>query len=326
MMFEVLGFTEMTESVYFALLAAPHADLQEIRTALGVTEEEMRVALDDLARMSLVLNSSRTAAAVRPVNPQAGLAALVARRQREIDESKAAFEVMLTAHAPRGGPTGPGVERLDGAGQIRERVRYLAGSCQWEACWFAPGGAQSAESIATSRELDADAIDRGVRLRTIYLDSVRNDPATLAYAQWLGEQGGEVRTTPSLPLRMLVVDRTTAVVPVDVDDPSASAMVLSGGSVVAALVALFQSAWRAASPLGMARRRDEQGLSAQERRVLHFLAAGLTDEAIARQLGVSVRTSRRVASDLLARLNARSRFQAGVRAAANNWLTAADLD
>ena len=60
--------------------------------------------------------------------------------------------------------------------------------------------------------------------------------------------------------------------------------------------------------------------------MLRLLAGGLTDEMIARRLGVSVRTARRAASDLLSRLGARSRFQAGARAVAREWLDADDLD
>lgn len=188
-----------------------------------------------------------------------------------------------------------------------------------------PGGAQSAASLEASRALDAEAVDRGVRLRTIYLDSVRNDQSTLDYANWLSELGSEVRTTPILPLRMLIVDRSLAVVPMQNDNTGAKAMVVTSDSIVAALMALFNTTWKAASPLGMARRRDDDGLSAQERQVLILLSEGFTDEVIARRLGVSVRTARRIASELLARLNARSRFQAGAKAAARGWIHPEDL-
>jgi DNA-binding CsgD family transcriptional regulator len=49
-------------------------------------------------------------------------------------------------------------------------------------------------------------------------------------------------------------------------------------------------------------------------------AEGHTDEAIAKRLGVSHRTARRIASELMERLDARSRFEAGVRALQQGWL------
>lgn len=326
-MFEALGLNTVTEAVYFALLESPGAGIKEITDRLNLTEDEARAALDELAQMSLVYEPAYAPGIVRSVNPEAGLATLVARRQREMDESRAAFEALVSSRAEnRTKVTEPGVERLEGIDAIRSRIRELAETCQWESSSFMPGGAQSVESLMASRELDAEAIDRGVRVRTIYLDSLRNDQPTLEYAAWLNDLGSEVRTAPTLPLRLLIIDRRIAVVPANTDDTRAAAVVLSSDGVVAGLAALFQSVWKLATPLGSSRRRDDEGLSSQDRHVLKLLGAGLTDEMIARRMGVSVRTARRFASDLLTRLNARSRFQAGAKAAARNWLTDDDLD
>lgn len=48
----------------------------------------------------------------------------------------------------------------------------------------------------------------------------------------------------------------------------------------------------------------------------------MTDDAIAKRLGVSPRTARRVANDMMERLGARSRFQAGALAVQHGWLPA----
>jgi DNA-binding CsgD family transcriptional regulator len=57
-----------------------------------------------------------------------------------------------------------------------------------------------------------------------------------------------------------------------------------------------------------------------ERALLVLLAQGLTDDAAAKRLCVSVRTERRMVADLLRRLNAGSRFEAGVKATRLGWL------
>ncbi|MCM4081122.1 helix-turn-helix domain-containing protein [Paractinoplanes hotanensis] len=49
--------------------------------------------------------------------------------------------------------------------------------------------------------------------------------------------------------------------------------------------------------------------------MLGLLATGLTDESVAARLGVSERTVRRTMAAVMARLGARSRFQAGLIAA-----------
>jgi DNA-binding NarL/FixJ family response regulator len=57
-----------------------------------------------------------------------------------------------------------------------------------------------------------------------------------------------------------------------------------------------------------------------ERKLLDLLAQGLTDEAVAKRLGVSVRTERRMIASLMRRLQASGRFEAGVKAAQYNWI------
>jgi len=333
-MFEALGLNPTTESVYLAMLELPEANLEDLARRLDLDRAQLLDALDDLARMSLLHRPVAGPEPVRLVDPEVGLAALlarqqteVARRQQEIEESRAAFSTLLAARAeqqPRAAE--PGVDRLIGIDAIRARLRELAETCTWEACSFMPGGAQSASSLAASRPLDADAINRGVRLRTVYQDSVRNDPGTREYAEWLGELGSEVRTAPTLPLRMLIVDRQYALVPVNADNSAAMALTISGTGIVSALFALFNGVWKDATPFGAPRRRDDNGLSVQERQVLRLLGEGHTDEVIARRLGISVRTARRVAANLLARLGARSRFQAGVLAVSRSWIDSTEIE
>jgi hypothetical protein len=110
--------------------------------------------------------------------------------------------------------------------------------------------AQSQASLDASRPLDEDAMARGIDLRTLYQDSVRNDPATYAYAQWMTERGGQVRTAPVLPPRLLIFDRTTAVVPIDPANTRAGALCTTEPAIVASLATIFEQAWNIAVPLG----------------------------------------------------------------------------
>ncbi len=65
---------------------------------------------------------------------------------------------------------------------------------------------------------------------------------------------------------------------------------------------------------------DKSDPSDSERLLLQLLSLGAKDEAAARHLGVSVRTVRRMIADLMRRMDARSRFQAGILAAERGWL------
>ncbi|MFF7729079.1 response regulator transcription factor [Streptomyces sp. NPDC008001] len=61
-------------------------------------------------------------------------------------------------------------------------------------------------------------------------------------------------------------------------------------------------------------------LGEPERALLSFIAQGHTDESAAAQLHVSPRTARRMTASIMERLGARSRFEAGLKAARLGWL------
>jgi len=91
--------------------------------------------------------------------------------------------------------------------------------------------------------------------------------------------------------------------------------------VIASLLELFESVWRTAAPLDVGHPIEAgTGLSDTERTLLTMLADGATDETAAKKLGVSLRTVRRIVADLMRRLDAGSRFEAGIKAAKNGWL------
>jgi DNA-binding NarL/FixJ family response regulator len=95
---------------------------------------------------------------------------------------------------------------------------------------------------------------------------------------------------------------------------SASCAVTTSPALVGGVYSLFTAAWEAATDLGSYLRGEVPDLAPEAREILRALGAGLTDEAAARRLGTSLRTYRRRVAELMAALEAGSRFQAGVRA------------
>jgi DNA-binding CsgD family transcriptional regulator len=328
-MLEGLGLDRDTEQVYREMLRDPTAGVARIVAELGLPESTVRGALDALARLALLRPSWDDPDTLVPVSPDVGLTSLLSKeqqvlaaRQQQIEASRTAVAALVADYADmRPRQPDPDVERLIGAEAVAERLEHLARHATTETLSLLPGGAQSATSLHASRPLDEGALQRGIRLRTVYLDSMRNDAATLAYAHWLTELGGEVRTNAVLPMRMFVVDREVAVVPMPMQAGGVAAILLRSPALIVGLCALFDGIWKGATPLHARRRaRDTHGLTSQERAILGLLGDGHTDEVIARRLAVSVRTCRRVIADLMERLDARSRFQAGVLAQAGGWL------
>ncbi|MEZ5096484.1 MAG: LuxR C-terminal-related transcriptional regulator [Nocardioides sp.] len=183
-----------------------------------------------------------------------------------------------------------------------------------------PGRRHTAVSMRASRPLNAAALARGVAIRAVYQNSARTDPATMEYARWFNEAGGEVRTAPTVPVLMVVVDAEVALLPWAPERPAQGAVEVRVPAIVAALMEYFEQMWRLADPLGTARHREAAVHSAVVREVVRLASGGLTDEAVARRLEVSPRTVRRIMAEVMSELGAASRFQAGVEAARRGWL------
>lgn len=166
----------------------------------------------------------------------------------------------------------------------------------------------------TLGRVDHDNLRRGVRYRVLVPDSVRGHPAACLRLRCLGGDA-RIRTVPVVPAGAAVIDATVALFPLTRFSDGVALVELSG--VVDAAVALFEGLWDGAVPLAA----DGDAGGGRERELLALMSAGHTDESAAARLGVSVRTVRRMMSALMARLGARSRFQAGLRAADRGLLT-----
>ncbi|GAA3408379.1 hypothetical protein GCM10018952_05340 [Streptosporangium vulgare] len=241
-MLMLLGIGSAEETVYRTILENPSYGVTELSLELGWPVHRIRATLDELAKLSLLRPSWEEPDVLRLVRPEVGLAALLAReeaallaKQQEIERSRTAVAQMIAAYGDHNpARPGDGSESLVGIDTIRNRIEELVSECRQELLGFEPKSAQTAENLAASRPLDESLLDRGVAIRIVYPDSVRNDQATTGYATWLTGNGGQVRTTPGLPLRMLIFDRRAALLPTDPADSSVGAVLLHGAGVVAA--------------------------------------------------------------------------------------------
>lgn len=329
-MLQFLGLDPTSEAVYRLMLVHHDWRAADIAGYIGAPEAEVRTALQRLIALRLLRWSLNDPKQLLPVTPTLGFQALLQHQQAEILQKQEEFleaqaEVTrLTAEYSTLCCTSSHneLEHILGLDAIHTVVEALAERSITECLSFMPGGAQSLESLDASRPLDESMLKRGVKVLTLYHGSAWNDGATLNYARWLVSMGGEVRTVPSLPLRLVIFDREIAVVPVDPEAAHQGAMQISSPGVITAMVALFERVWDAGVPLGHVVRRDENGVTAQERELLQLLSYGLTDEVVGKRLGLGLRTVRRMVADISDRLDARSRFEIGAKACQRGWLKA----
>ncbi|MFE7271839.1 helix-turn-helix transcriptional regulator [Streptomyces sp. NPDC057623] len=323
----LIGQDELCIEVYRLVITQPRWGMAEIAQELRVGELKIRAALNKLAELSMLYQSEGTKNVVA-VHPDVGLASYIHRREMEIHAQQmelasvraAAAELAGTYAVQRAQLGNMGLERLEGVNEVRARLSGLARQATSELLALMPGGAQSQEALEASRPLDEESLKAGVSLRTLYLDSVRNDRATTEYAQWLSELGGEIRTAPSLPLRMLITDRSVALLPIDPEDTRAGAVVVEAPGVLAGLLALFELLWERATPFGTQRPNESDAPTPQELALLQLVSQGHTDEVASRKLGLSLRTTRRLMAAITTKLGARSRLEVGILAARAGWV------
>ncbi|MYV67229.1 hypothetical protein GT043_15075 [Streptomyces sp. SID2131] len=321
-MLEVLGLDPATEAVYRLMLTHPAWGVDRLAAALGTDRRAVAQALDALADLALLRSAAVDDAPCRErlVPPRAGLGALLERRQSElvrtqmeIDATRAVIADLLTDYMALDRESLPdnGTERFTGAETVRRTQADLAAGATDEFLVLAPAPAENTaadDPWQLDLSLLRETATRGVRVRVLVTDPTEG-------LLRLAATEVEVRILPSLPVRLSLVDGSDASLPLDPAAPRDGIVLLREPGVLVGLRALFHQLWDAAEPLSKAPVPDATGCTPQQRALLRLLADGLTDEAAARQLGISLRSERRLISQLSERFGARSRFQLGLEAA-----------
>ncbi|KDN85318.1 LuxR C-terminal-related transcriptional regulator [Kitasatospora cheerisanensis] len=323
-MLEALGLSARACQVYQAMLDLPGESIDGLAAHCGLLPGQVHDSLDELGELMLVRASAEHPGRMRAVDPSIGLADMVARqeaelaaRQAALATSRAAVARMVADRAEHRSAHG---ERLLGIDAIQHRLEQMGRSTHREVL-SSQAGVQRPEDLDASRPADAEALARGVTIRTLYQDSSRHHPHTAHYAHWLLGQGGEVRTAPTVPQRVVIVDRSQALVPIDPEDTRKGALYVTEPGILSALIDLYEQAWNTAVPLGATTPDDPAtGLTPTESELLRLLGTGLTDDTAGQRLGISARTVGRHMASIMERLGASSRFEAGLKAAQQGWL------
>jgi DNA-binding NarL/FixJ family response regulator len=154
-----------------------------------------------------------------------------------------------------------------------------------------------------------------VTLRKLMSPLALADEAQRAQLRQFAAAGSQLRISSApLPHETIILDRRVAILAGQPSPLGREYTVTTSPVLVSGVYSLVTAAWEAATDLGAYLRGEVPALASEAREVLRALGAGLTDEAAARQLGTSLRTYRRRVAELMATLEAGSRFQAGVRA------------
>ncbi|WP_045299395.1 helix-turn-helix transcriptional regulator [Saccharothrix sp. ST-888] len=317
---------DIDTTVYGWVLRHRASDRAALAAAIGISQDEAERSVERLLRARLLHaapDAPHELFAVAPETAAAQLAAPVEARIREQQGVLAEIRQGLDRFAPyyqRHQAPCEALELLENVQDVRNTLNQASDRCRMEVLTSQPGGgARVPEAMQDALVRDQAMLERGIQLRTLYHHTARFNGPSQAYVAAASALGGQYRTAHELFGRLIVFDRELAFIPVK--DDSWGAVVIREPSTVAYLCEIFEQTWDRATPFVDA---VSQGLEEVSREIhetiVRLLAAGLKDEAIARRLGMSLRTARRHIADIMEELGAASRFQAGAQASARGLL------
>lgn len=254
---------------------------------------------------------------LRPVPPTVALAQRLHPIEREITERRRlsvqladAFEPFMAASAQSTAST-HAITVLEGRDRINSALNLATSECRTEVLTVQPGGRRLESNLLKGLERDRPLIERGVRLRTLYQHTARHSPETLAYVDQIANGKVEVRTIDELVERLIICDETVAFIPTREDRQVA--LELRHPGLVRYLIKVFEFMWARAVPLkvGTPYETAPDGITDIQHSIAKLLVEGHVDEAIARRLGMNVRTCRAHIAKLALALGSGSRAQLG---------------
>lgn len=313
-------------ALYQALRANGSIAPRKAVAELGLTEAEAAAGWSELEDLGLI-RPGTAPEEVTSVEPDTALIGLLARQREALRHQREELSSIIRAAESLMERYRPAVMRETAEIEVelvtrdnrgRQFVQDFDATVTEMIGSMHPGPLPPGEVLNNALAEDAALIARGIRVRSIYSESINSAPRQRKYLSDLVATGVEVRLASHVPFDLLIADSHSALVSAHPDDPRGTAVIVRGPTLVRSYVALYEDCWLRSTPYAT-HAPDGSGasgeLTEQHRTTLRLLANGLTDERIARKLGVSLRTVSRLVSEIMRYLEADSRFQAGVLAA-----------
>ncbi|MDV3221823.1 helix-turn-helix domain-containing protein [Intrasporangium sp.] len=327
---EPLGLSTAERQVYLRLVELGTADTKALAGDLGRSVEKVTAALNRLATRGLAHREDFGGRRFRVISPDVALPELIRQRQRQLNQLQDETERICEAVARRAGGGCEVVERIVGPAAVHDACAQIQRTARSEVLMVdAPpyfvGGVQPNES-------EFVALAAGVSYRVIYhRDAIAGEEARAAMRQYVAA-GEQARVNAEVWPKLLIADRGIGLVPESAQDPDPERrLLIRSSSLLDVLITHFEHLWersmpvealtRTGSPEDLDSAERDPGISERDREMLTLMAAGLKDRAIARSLGITERTVGRRINDLMRRLDADTRFRAGVRAVQRGWIT-----
>ena len=325
-MLGVLGATQAEDQVYQLLVTTVSASEEEIADGTGLPLEEARTALSALLERGLADRLEGTPTRFVGASPSV-VESMIAERLTELRKEQEALDRLSALYRANSlARSADGVfEIIRGEDELRQANLNLLRAARSEVLNFI-----KPPLIAVQVE-EHIGPPESVPNRIIYETGVLESPGVLAALRTGLGPNDDARVHTNLPVKMLAVDQSAALVPLAQNDRTPVGVLVRESAVLDALVTLFEYVWASAAPLHIpdednGGRQASSVLSDEDQELLSLLLAGLSDEAIAMHRGMSVRTVQRKVHALMDVAHVRTRMQLAWEAARQEWLLDADVE
>jgi DNA-binding NarL/FixJ family response regulator len=297
--------------LYEQLVESSSGAGRELGRQLRLSQEELHTGLAGLRELGLVVADPLDPSEVTVLPPDLALEVLIRRKEDELHRVRARAAQLGERHRRAADPRHERklIEIVRGADQIDTRVRLLERQARYRLDVLSTPP-YAGRFVPMAEELGV--LERGVHSRVIYSRQALEQDGAVETLEQLRAAGEEARIAAQVPMKLLLVDGETALIPLSPDPQGQAAIVVHPGGLLDALSTLFEMLWARSRPyLGAELALRPLGLDKQERQLLALLAGGLKDETVARHLGLSLRTVRRRIAALMEWAGATTRFEAG---------------
>ncbi|MFJ9541005.1 helix-turn-helix domain-containing protein [Streptomyces sp. NPDC101225] len=323
-MLGALGLDETHEAAYRALVSVGAADVPDLARRLVLGEQDTERALRRLERHGLAAQSSARPGRWVAAPPAVALGALLTQQRHELEQAELA--VALLAEEYRAAAAEPAVhdlvEVVIGAAAVAQRFLQLQLGASEEVCALVTGAPVVVSG--PDNEAEEQAAGRGVRYRVVVERSVLDLPDGITELSAALGRDERVRVVDRVPTKLVVADRTLALVPLTTHTAEPAALVVHESGLLELLSGLFESVWRDALPLRLGTdgvtEQEPDGPDATDLEVLSLLLAGLTDASVAKQLDLGLRTVQRRVKRLMELTGVTTRLQLGWHAYERGWV------
>jgi len=306
------GCTPDADIVYRTLVTAGPGTKPALRRDLEMAPARIDRAIDELVSLHAVVahHSARHAVTLWCARPPAEVVAGLHRRARgDLSRDRSAGDTPPVP-VPALVDLGDGLRHLPTRAATRQRLQQLTSVARTEHLAMHPEPAFDGESTHAALPMDRLLLNRGVRMRVLGVHSPDADPLLIC-GRRQHELQPDYRQSASLPMKLIVIDRTVAFFPVDPANLDRGYLEISQTPVVSALVAAFERQWQQSWNAEEAAMR-ELTLNPQQRALVALLADGHTDVTAARALGISARSVTKILRGLMDELEVDNRFQLGI--------------